>query len=96
MVLALGLVEKLGHLSQTAAPVVAVNVFAMQRDGVVVAVGQKSPAGHARHEAELDWPVLGLYVPAVQLVGSTEPIGQKFPVGHVLQSSTRAAPTEPR
>ena len=54
LVLAIGLVEKTGHLSHTAAPVAAVKVLAVQRDGVVVATGQKSPAGHARQAAELD------------------------------------------
>ena len=95
-VLAMGLVEKIGHSSHTAAPVVAVNVLAAQSDGVVVATGQNSPAGQGRHDALLPWPVSGLYVPAVQFVGSTDLIGQKFPDGHMLQSSELAAPVEPR
>ena len=75
-VLAIGLVEKPGQLAHSAAPSTDVNVLAAQSDGVVVAIGQKSPAGHARQEVELGCPVLGLYVPATQLVGSMDLMGQ--------------------
>ena len=51
-------------------------VFAEHRLGVVVAVGQKSPARHAAQLPGPAWPVLGLYVPALQLVGLTDWRGQ--------------------
>ena len=92
----MGLVENIGHWSHTEAPVAAVNVLAEHIDGVVVATGQKSPAGQGRQDALLGCPVSVLYFPAEQLVGSTDPLGQKLPVGHVLQSSVLAAPGEPR
>jgi hypothetical protein len=76
LVLAMGLVENSGHWSQTALPVTAVNVLAAHCSGVVVAMGQKSPAGQARQSLELPLPVSGLYVPAEQLVGLTEATGQ--------------------
>jgi len=44
-------------------------VLAEHRFGVVVAMGQLSPAGQERQLLELGLPEEGLYVPAVQLVG---------------------------
>ncbi len=51
-------------------------VLAAHRFGVVVAMGQLSPAGHVRQLLELVLPADGLYVPAEQLVGSMDLMGQ--------------------
>lgn len=66
--LATPLVEKLGQNVQVEAPDEE-KVLAEHRSGVVVAMGQLSPAGHVRQLLELGLPEEGLYVPAVQLVG---------------------------
>ena len=43
-------------------------MLAEHRFGVVVAIGQLSPAGHVMQLLELGLPEEGLYVPAEQLV----------------------------
>jgi hypothetical protein len=72
-----------------------VKVLAAQMNGLVVARGQKSPAGQNRQLAELLWLMIGLYFPALQLMGLTEAIGQKFPEGQVVQLPWLVPPDAP-